>query len=97
MKKSFKKYVKWPQKEKNISWNDDFIKKKKEHKEKKQPQGYAKMTTNKTQMCNKVTQNHIGTQNVLKWHRATTKQHITLKIHEKNNKEKWNDNKKYVL
>lgn len=71
--------------------------KKKEHKEKK-PQGYAKMTTDKTQMCNKVTQNHIGTQNVLKWHKATTKQHITLKIHEKNNnKEKWNDNKKYVL
>lgn len=43
-----------------------LLKKKKEHKEKKQPQGYAKMTTNKTQMCNKVTQNHIGTQNVLK-------------------------------
>lgn len=96
--KKLQKICKVTTKRKKISWNDDFIKKKKEHKEKKQPQGYAKMTTNKTQMCNKVTQNHIGTQNVLKWHRATTKQHITLKIHEKNNnKEKWNDNKKYVL
>lgn len=95
--KSFKKYVKWPKKEKNYREMTTLFKKK-EHKEKKQLQGYTKMTTDKSQMCNKVTQNHIGTQNVLKWHKATTKQHITLKIHEKNNnKEKWNDNKKYVL
>lgn len=91
--KSLKKYVKWPKKEKNYREMTTLFKKK-EHKEKKQLQGYAKMTTDKRQMCNKVTQNHIGTQNVLKWHKASTKQHITLKIHEKNNnKEKWNDNK----
>lgn len=83
MWKKLQKICKVTTKRKKLSWNDDFIFKKKEHKEKKQPQGYAKMTTDKTQMCNKVTQNHIGTQNVLKWHKATTKQHITLKIHEK--------------